>query len=1294
MIGQKTQTFDIKLYNSLNGNRINRRDFELTSNSTPIFAKTFDPSDTSIVNLGTGKFSIDNHFFRTGEELIYTPQASFVGVGSTPMMYKHSVGFSTALPSTVFAIRESDDIFSISTTRAGTAVTFMDIGEGNNHQFAMSKSLTKALITVDGLVQHPIAQTNLVYQLASNTGGTIGTASTIFSLSGISTINIEDVLKVDDEFIRVTNVGLGEASTGPISGLGTFPLINGQRGYVGTSATNYTDGTNITLFRGAYNIVGSEIHFTEAPRGNTSIDADEANLPPAKSDFEGRVYLRNDYSTNRIYDDISNQFTGIGQTFELKSGGISTTGIGDTGGNGILFINNIFQRPSTLNNTNGNYAITDDGTSGVTTVTFAGVTEGGILVKDDVDINENELPRGGVIVSLGSTGGLGYAPLIPAKVKPQLTGFGTITSLVGVAYSGSVNGITTAAYDNLTGLLDITTVNKHNLRVGYNDEVLLTGLNFACTSGGVGIGSGVFPDGTIGDKFSVVSIASTTTFTTQVGTSTIPHAYTGGGFVREWYGDLTFGSGYSIGVTTDGVSVGATVFDPGYEHVFASAVTNAVSVTGGASGPFTPSDASYDPVTGDLVLFINGHGLTGSNTVTIAPTSISFTCSKDDYSTNHAYPRSTDPAAGSTLNITSFTTNSITVNVGKNVGTGAHVTTTIGKGGVLSFVVAHGGTNYKEPEIFVPSPSYDDMAIEGVSRVGFGTGPDTGIGALISVDVGSSGLPTGIGSTLFSVKNFELSRTGYNFRKGDKFTPVGLVTEKNLARPVTPFILEIEEVYEDNFSSWQFGEFDFVDSIKSLQDGKRTLFPIFYNGELLSIQPQIGSDIIAQNLLLIFVNGVNQKPGVNYQFEGGTTFAFTTPPNVEDDVAIYFYKGTSGTDSIINTDINKILEEGDDIQLIGINTTPKQNERTILNLTSKDRFETNLYNSQGINDSDFRPMHLYKQKVDRIINSRVVAKTRDSIAAQIFPTAKIIADITTSSGVGANNIYVDDIQLFNYEHTTPDFPVQIISNDSLPVVGSLTANVAGGVVTGLNTVSGGSGYTSAPTVSISAPPQIGVGVGTTATATLSVSGGVITGSVITNAGLGYTVAPTVLVNSPTTSKERTGNIGFTTGFTARITSIVVGTGGTDLTFTTTRDDGFTNYTGLEYSDYVFVNNTTVGHGVTSRNIAGSANVCIGSTFFDNVYQVFGVSNSGVTGTIRCRAIASPIDVGTTNGANLGTLSFGKLSQGTRGSNPISITVTGRTLNSNVGFALSTFPTIQRVGGDYTLRNTGALPKTV
>ena len=229
-------------------------------------------------------------------------------------------------------------------------------------------------------------------------------------------------------------------------------------------------------------------------------------------------------------------------------------------------------------------------------------------------------------------------------------------------------------------------------------------------------------------------------------------------------------------------------------------------MTGGGSGPFTPTDATYDPFIGDLVLFISGagiqtHGLTITNLVTIAPTSISFTCSKDNYRTNHAYPRSTDPVAGIQTAITSTTTNSITVNVGKNVGTGAVVTAAVGVGGTLIFNVSNGGTNYKEPEIFVPSPSYDDMAIEGISRIGFGTGPNTGIGALISVEVGSSGLPTGIGSTLFSVKNFELSRTGYNFRKGDKFTPVGLVTDKSLVRATEPFVLEIEEVYEDSIIS-------------------------------------------------------------------------------------------------------------------------------------------------------------------------------------------------------------------------------------------------------------------------------------------------------------------------------------------------------------------------------------------------------------------------------------------------------------------------------------------------------------
>ena len=117
VFGALTQSADISFYNALTGDRINRRNFELTNNNIPIFAKTFDPSDTSIVNIGSGKtFTIKDHFFRTNEELIYTPQASFVGVGTTAMVYKIGAGSTAFLPSRVFAIRENDDKFSISIT--------------------------------------------------------------------------------------------------------------------------------------------------------------------------------------------------------------------------------------------------------------------------------------------------------------------------------------------------------------------------------------------------------------------------------------------------------------------------------------------------------------------------------------------------------------------------------------------------------------------------------------------------------------------------------------------------------------------------------------------------------------------------------------------------------------------------------------------------------------------------------------------------------------------------------------------------------------------------------------------------------------------------------------------------------------------------------------------------------------------------------------------------------------------------------------------------------------------------
>ena len=88
-----------------------------------------------------------------------------------------------------------------------------------------------------------------------------------------------------------------------------------------------------------------------------------------------------------------------------------------------------------------------------------------------------------------------------------------------------------------------------------------------------------------------------------------------------------------------------------------------------------PTDATYDPATGDLVLTSAGHGLSAGAGVRIADSSLTFTCSMDSNATEHYYPKSTDPASGKALPITSVTTDTFTVNVG-NAGVNSQYTPT------------------------------------------------------------------------------------------------------------------------------------------------------------------------------------------------------------------------------------------------------------------------------------------------------------------------------------------------------------------------------------------------------------------------------------------------------------------------------------------------------------------------------------------------------------------------------------------------------------------------------------------
>ena len=75
-----------------------------------------------------------------------------------------------------------------------------------------------------------------------------------------------------------------------------------------------------------------------------------------------------------------------------------------------------------------------------------------------------------------------------------------------------------------------------------------------------------------------------------------------------------------------------------------------------------------------------------------------------------------------------------------------------------------------------------------------------------------------------------------------------------------------------------------------------------------------------------------------------------------------------------------------------------------------------------------------------------------------------------------------------------------------------------GVATTFTITQGGSGYTSAPTVSFSGPQATD---GTSATATATITAGVVTAITLTNAGSGYTSAPTLTITPPTSGTQAT-----------------------------------------------------------------------------------------------------------------------------------------------------------------------------
>ena len=139
----------------------------------------------------------------------------------------------------------------------------------------------------------------------------VGIGSTQITVNDVSNIVGKTIIRIENELLKVQLVGVGATN-----------VLNVQRGQMGTVATAHTVGAATTIVSGDYRINKGKIYFSEPPYGPAGIGS-----LTTRSSFTGRIYYKLNYDNNLIMDDISEEFDGTKDQFDLKSNGQQVTGI-------------------------------------------------------------------------------------------------------------------------------------------------------------------------------------------------------------------------------------------------------------------------------------------------------------------------------------------------------------------------------------------------------------------------------------------------------------------------------------------------------------------------------------------------------------------------------------------------------------------------------------------------------------------------------------------------------------------------------------------------------------------------------------------------------------------------------------------------------------------------------------------------------------------------------------------------------------------------------------------------------
>ena len=294
--------------------------------------------------------------------------------------------------------------------------------------------------------------------------------------------------------------------------------------------------------------------------------------------------------------------------------------------------------------------------------------------------------------------------------------------------------------------------------------------------------------------------------------------------------------------------------------------TNTITVNVGASPivNHNVTDASYVPSTGVLVLTIgSGHGLTAGTSIKIAANSLTFTCARDNYATNHTYPRSTDPFYDTAINLTSVDTTTITMNVGTT--------------GDLSGITR---TSASQP--------YFQIGVDTVTFDGTDTSFTAQVGGSTQV------LPASDNFLIFLNSTFQVKGTT------ESYTYTGSTLTFN--EPPVPGM---------DFYGFYLGKLTLLDEIAPFFDSSKKTFVMKSETEPFSLESDNPS-VEAQNNLLIFLNGIYQEPGVAFSLTG-SIIEFSEAPRAGSTCNMFIFTGSSA-DVLISNTFNS-LDIGDRLQI-------------------------------------------------------------------------------------------------------------------------------------------------------------------------------------------------------------------------------------------------------------------------------------------------------------------------------------------------------------------------------------------